>query len=68
MIAGVVNGEMDWIDILQEDPTQNLYYRLDPHTYSESAISESEFQEALDASVPIDVELKPLTQYPFSDS
>lgn len=68
MIAGVVNGEMDWIDILKEDPTQNLYYRLDPHTYSESAISESEFQEALDACVPIDVELKPLTQYPFSDS
>lgn len=68
MIAGVVNGEMDWIDILKEDPTQNLYYRLDPHTYSESAISESEFQEALDACVPIDVELKPLTQYPFADS
>lgn len=68
MIAGVVAGEMNWTDILREKPTENAYYSLDTRLYEESPISKEVFQEKLNSCIPIEIEMTPISQYPFADS
>lgn len=67
MIAAVVDGEMNWIDILMEKPTENAYYSLDTCFYEESPISKEEFQEKLNSCIPIEIKMTPISQYPFAD-
>lgn len=68
MIAGVVDGEMNWTDILKEKPTENAYYSLDTRFYEESPISKEEFQKKLNSCIPIEIEMTPISQYPFVNS
>ena len=68
MIAGVVDGEMNWIDILLEKPTENAYYSLDTRFYEESPISKEEFRVKLNSCIPIEIKMTPSSQYPFADS
>lgn len=67
MIAGIVDGEMKWTDILKEDATGSTYYSLDTLLYEESPISKEEFQKRIDSCIPIKVELNPISQYPFAE-
>ncbi len=67
MIAGVVDGEMIWTDILREVPAENAYYSLDVKLYGESPISKEEFQEKLNSCIPVEIEMTPISQYPFAD-
>ena len=65
MIAGVIDGEMEWTDILKEDPSQNAYYSIDTKNYAEFSISREKFLEIMDSCIKVEIKMEPLSQFPL---
>lgn len=69
MLAGVVNGEMTWVTVLEENPGENAYYSINVEAiggrWERTPITKDQFDQILSEYVPLEIELTPLLEYPL---
>lgn len=67
-IAEPTDNFMDFTTGYEVDPVNHTYGRLDNIRFSSQTtpVTEAEFQAALDALTPIEVEMRPLSEYPLT--
>lgn len=68
-ISGILDETQHWGMIhLIEDRTQNVYFRhaAGENGYQDYPITKEEFDEILNTCVPIQLEMKPLTEFPLA--
>lgn len=69
MLAGMVDGEMTWVTVLEENPGENAYYSINVEAigarWERTPITKDQFDQILSDYVPLEIELTPLSEYPL---